>query len=206
VARILLGSNNAKKLRELRHILGDLYQVVSPDELGLRLDIDETGTSFAANAVLKAEAFALASGLTVLADDSGIVVDALDGGPGIHSARWGGPDASDDDRNRLLLSALGEVPDLERTARFVSAVAVARAGRPTHVFEGKVEGLIALEPAGTNGFGYDPIFFYPPYTRTFGQVGPNEKAAVSHRGQALRCAVSFLTSPAGRGYTEAKDR
>lgn len=166
--------------------------VVTPAELGLDLEVDETGSSFAENAVLKADAFLQSSGMLSVADDSGLVVDALHGAPGIYSARYGGPGRSDQDRNALVLAELRDEPGALRTARFVCAIAVAQRGRETRVFEGRVEGLITCEPIGEHGFGYDPIFYYPPFQRTFGEVDADLKATVSHRGNALRQAVPYL--------------
>lgn len=156
------------------------------------MEVDETGSSFAENARLKAEAFLAASGILTVSDDSGLVVDALHGAPGIYSARYGGAGLSDDDRNALVLAELREVPEASRAARFVCAIAVADRGRETKVFEGTVEGVIAREPRGTHGFGYDPIFYYPPFGRTFGEVDADLKATVSHRGRALGQAAPYL--------------
>ncbi len=166
--------------------------MVTPAELEIDLEVDETGATFAENATLKAEAFLKASGMLSVADDSGLVVDALHGAPGIYSARYGGPGRSDDDRNALVLEELRPVPEALRTARFVCAIAIAEHGRETRVFEGTVEGLISREPIGDHGFGYDPIFYYAPFQRTFGEVDADLKATVSHRGNALRRAVPYL--------------
>jgi XTP/dITP diphosphohydrolase len=192
--RVLCASNNHKKLRELTSILQRVsdVSVVTPTDLGIALDVEETGSSFAANATLKAEAFHRASGMIAVADDSGLVVDALHGAPGIYSARYGGPGRSDDERNALVLAELRDVPDVLRSARFVCAIAVASLGHATEVFEGRVEGAMTRDAVGENGFGYDPIFFYPPFGCTFGEVDPDLKATVSHRGIALRQAVPFL--------------
>jgi XTP/dITP diphosphohydrolase len=127
-----------------------------------------------------------------VADDSGLSVDALDGGPGLFSSRFGGEGASDDDRNRLLLRKLEGVPPERRTARFTSAVAVARAGEVLFTAQETVEGLIAAEPRGGNGFGYDPLFFYPPFGRTFGESAREDKDRVSHRGKAFARLRTFL--------------
>lgn len=166
--------------------------VVTPAAIGLDLDVEETGSSFAENAAIKGEAFRAASGMVCVADDSGLEIDALGGDPGIYSARYGGPGLTDDDRNELVLSRLIDVPDEVRTARFVCAIAVAAPGRPCTVFEGTVEGRIARRAIGAHGFGYDPIFYFPPFGRTFGEVDAERKALVSHRGVALRKAAAFL--------------
>jgi XTP/dITP diphosphohydrolase len=181
-------------VQELTSILQRVsdVSVVTPTDLDLVLEVEETGSSFAENAVLKAEAFHRASGMIAVADDSGLVVDALHGAPGIYSARYGGPGRSDDERNSLILAELRDVPDVLRSARFICAIAVASPGRETEVFEGRVEGAVTHETIGENGFGYDPIFFYRPFGRTFGEVDPDVKAAVSHRGNALRLATPYL--------------
>ncbi|GAC1473388.1 MAG: RdgB/HAM1 family non-canonical purine NTP pyrophosphatase [Chloroflexota bacterium] len=168
--------------------------VLTPEDLGLRVTVDETGATFAENAVLKAETFRDASGLACLADDSGLVIDALGGDPGVYTARYGGPDLDDAGRMRLVLQRLFHVSEGNRMARFVATVAVAAPHCETRVFEGVVEGYIAREARGTHGFGYDPIFFYPPYGRTLADVTPTEKAAVSHRGKAVRAALTYVAS------------
>ncbi|MGH2447510.1 MAG: RdgB/HAM1 family non-canonical purine NTP pyrophosphatase [Chloroflexota bacterium] len=188
---LLLASNNQHKLRELRTLLGQAgFTVVSPAAIGLKLDVAETGETFARNAALKAGAFADASGLLTLGDDSGLQVEALNGEPGIYSARYAGPNASDDQRVALLLDRLGDRDD--RLARFVCSIAIARPGEVVHIVEGTVEGEIAREPAGHGGFGYDPIFIYPALGKTFAQLSEGEKAAVSHRGRAIRDAAEYL--------------
>lgn len=190
---VLVASNNHHKIEEFRRILqGSVFEILSPAELGLALDVEETGSTFVKNARLKAKAFSAASGVSSIADDSGLIVDALDGEPGVYSARYGGTAASDDDRCRLVLSRLEGVPSELRTARFVAAISIADpAGEPVD-FEGRVEGLIAERPAGVNGFGYDPIFMYPPLGRTFAEMESVEKDRVSHRGQALRQVAAYL--------------
>jgi XTP/dITP diphosphohydrolase len=203
MTQLLVASNNPKKLSELRSLLASTgISVVGPADMGLRLIPDETGDTFAANARLKAEAFSATSGLPALADDSGIVVDALGGAPGIYSARFAGEDATDADRNARLLDQLVDVPWWERTARFVCAIAIAAQGEETVVFEDTAEGVIALEPRGSGGFGYDPIFFYPPLQCTFGELSQEGKAEVSHRGKALRRAEQYLTTGGGAGILE----
>jgi XTP/dITP diphosphohydrolase len=169
-------------------------EVRSPDELGIDLEVEETGQSFAENATLKAQAFHQRAGGVVLADDSGLVVDALSGEPGTYSARYGGPALDDAGRNELVLRRMRGVPQSDRTARFVAAIAVAGLDEEPLVFTGVVEGLITERPEGTGGFGYDPIFLYPPFGTTLAQVTAEEKASVSHRGKALRAASRYLRS------------
>jgi XTP/dITP diphosphohydrolase len=197
-SELLLASQNPGKLGEMRQLLAGLpFVVLSPAEVGIVEAPEETGASFRENAALKARHYAALSGRVAVADDSGLAVDALDGRPGLYSSRFGGEGASDQDRNRLLLELLRDVPAERRAARFTSAVAVARPGdgpAPQMVFEAleTVEGFIASEPRGPNGFGYDPIFFYPPFGKTFGEVPPADKDRVSHRGKAFARLRLFL--------------
>ena len=151
-------------------------------------------TSFEENAALKARYYATRSGLLAVADDSGISVAALNGAPGLYSSRFGGEGATDADRNRLLIEKLKGVPREKRGARFTSAVALARAGEVVFQVSGVVEGLIAEAPMGANGFGYDPLFFYPPFGRTFGEVSRVEKDKVSHRGKAFARLRAYLST------------
>jgi len=201
---LLLASMNPGKLQEMKELVAGLpFRVFCPVELGIRESPEETGSTFIENAILKARHYARRSGRLTVADDSGLSVDALDGGPGLYSSRFGGPGATDADRNRLLLEKLVGVPAERRGARFTSAVAVVQDGEVLFQTEASVEGRIAEAPRGPNGFGYDPLFFYPPFGRTFGEVAPQEKARVSHRGQAFARLRVFLerylksSAPAG---------
>jgi XTP/dITP diphosphohydrolase len=197
---VLVASHNAHKVHEIRRILEPLgLSVIGPGQIQLALDIEETCTTFVGNALLKAKAYSAASGLPALADDSGLIVDALGGEPGIYSARFGGPDLDDSGRYRLVLDRLRDVPDEQRSARFVAAIALVTPTGQTLTVEGSVEGRIGKEARGRLGFGYDPIFYYPPAGRTFGEMSDTEKDAVSHRGVALRRLVAALnhSSPAG---------
>jgi XTP/dITP diphosphohydrolase len=192
VQRLLLATNNPGKVREFRRLLvGVPYEVVTPRDLGIELDVVEDGTTYAENAIKKAESFAEAGGCAALADDSGIEVDALDGGPGYLSARYGGPGLDDEGRVQLLLSELRDVPDVQRGGRFRAVVAVAIPGEETRTFEGVVEGTIAREVKGEGGFGYDPVFLRPD-GRTTAEYSDEEKDAISHRGQAVRAAAAYL--------------
>ena len=194
-ARLVVATLNAAKGAELAQLLDDgvPFQVVT---LGaLRPDAvspAETGTSYAENALLKARAAAVLTGDLTLADDSGLEVDALGGGPGIHSARYGGPGLSDAERTRQLLAALEGVESGRRTARFRCVIALVEPGGREQLAEGVVEGIIAHAPRGTAGFGYDPVFIYPPLGRTFGELSDVEKAKVSHRGRAIAAARRLL--------------
>jgi XTP/dITP diphosphohydrolase len=197
-AELLLASQNRGKLSEMRQLLAGLpFVVLSPSDLGIGEAPEETGASFRENAALKARHYAAVSGRMAVADDSGLSVDALDGRPGLYSSRFGGEGASDDGRNRLLLELLRDVPAARRAARFTSAVAVAQpreGADPQMLFEAMetVEGFIATEPRGPNGFGYDPVFFYPPFGKTFGEVPAADKDRVSHRGKAFARLRLFL--------------
>lgn len=192
---LLLGSSNPGKLREMRELLAGMpYRVLAPGDVGLRGAPEETGTTFMENAILKARHYAGKSGLLAVADDSGLSVDALDGGPGLYSSRFGGEGATDEDRNNLLLERLKGLPPERRGARFTSAVAAARDGRVLFHAEESVEGRIVEGPRGPNGFGYDPVFFYEPFGKTFGEVNGAEKDRVSHRGKSFARLREFLRS------------
>jgi XTP/dITP diphosphohydrolase len=195
MADLLLASQNPGKLAEMRKLVAGLpFHVVGPRDIGIEEAPEETGRTFLENAILKARYYAGRSGLLTAADDSGLSVDALDGGPGLYSARFGGEGASDADRNRLLLEKLRGVPAEKRGARFTSAVAVVRNGEVVFEAQEDVEGRIAEEARGPNGFGYDPLFFYPPFGRTFGETRPEDKDRVSHRGKAFARLRKFLES------------
>lgn len=193
--RLLLATNNPGKVREFRRLLLGLpYEVVTPAEAGVALDVEETGGSYAENALLKARAFAHAGSCLALADDSGIEVDALDGGPGMYSARYGGPGLDDEARTALLLHDLAGVPAPRRTARYRAVVALAwpsGAGFKTECFEGVQEGAIATSVRGGSGFGYDPVFLISD-GRTQAEISDAEKDLISHRGQAVRAAMTYL--------------
>ncbi len=190
--RLLLATNNAGKVREIRELLdGCGWEIVTPKELGLALDVLEDGATYEENARKKAEAFAAASGLPALADDSGIEVDALDGRPGLHSARYGGPDMSERDQCELVLRELAGVADERRTARFRAVVVVAGLdGAPA--FEGAIEGRITHEIRGEGGFGYDPIFQPLGFDITTAEMPREEKNKISHRARAVLKARAVL--------------
>ena len=191
---LLFASNNAGKLREIRALLAGT-DVASPADLDLALDVEESGETFAANAELKARAYAAASGRIALADDSGLEVDALGGAPGVYSDRYGGPDLDDAGRYRHLLAELRSYPKPDqRRARFRCAIcAVGPDGRQCQA-EGRCEGLIAKTPAGSNGFGYDPVFFVPEHNLTMAQLAPEIKNGLSHRARALAAVYPLLQS------------
>jgi XTP/dITP diphosphohydrolase len=191
---LLLATNNPGKCKELRQLLGNLPQIelATPKERGISLTIEETGSTYRANAALKAQAYAQASGLVVLADDSGLEVDALDGAPGLYSARYSGqPSATDADRRAFLLRNLEDIPR-PWIARFQAVIAVAVPGEEIQFAEGVCEGVIIPEERGSNGFGYDPIFYMPELERTMAELSDKDKNRVSHRGRAVMAALPIL--------------
>ncbi|MBI4570420.1 MAG: RdgB/HAM1 family non-canonical purine NTP pyrophosphatase [Chloroflexi bacterium] len=191
--RLLLATNNAGKVAEFRQLLdGCGWELVTPAELGFSLEIEESGQTYAENATMKALAYAKAGGLTALADDSGLEVDALDGRPGALSARYAGPNRTDAERVQALLHELADVPDERRGARFRAVIAIAQPSGRVELAEGAVEGRIARAPRGDGGFGYDPVFLLPGRGLTAAELPPEEKHAVSHRGAAARNARVIL--------------
>ena len=195
--KLLLATNNPGKIRELTSLLqGTPFVVATPESEGLSLEVEETGSTFEENAILKAEAFALASGLCAMADDSGLEVDALGGEPGVYSARYAGPDATDEDLVRYLLGKLEDIEWEKRSARFRSVVALAHPDGEVQLFEGSCEGIVAFEPHGAKGFGYDPIFYLPTLGKHMAELDMEEKNSVSHRGMAARKALEFLRAAA----------
>lgn len=183
---LVLASRNAKKRQELETILAPLGLAVEPvDAFAQAPEVAETGATFAENAALKSESVCRALGRPALADDSGLCVDALDGAPGVYSARFAGDGADDGANNARLLETLRGVPAEARTARFVCVIALSGPGWETEHFRGTVEGVILEAPRGAAGFGYDPLFFCPALGKTFAEANAEEKHAVSHRGKAL---------------------
>jgi len=183
--KFVLATQNPKKKEELSAILDELgIEIVTEEELGLHVDVEETGTTFAENAALKAEAVMRAANLPAIADDSGLCVHALNGAPGVYSARYGGEGLSDEERYRLVLQALSGQTD--RSAHFETAVCCVFPNGDRVTAHGECRGSIAYAPQGSNGFGYDPVFFVTEKRRTFAQLTAEEKAAISHRGNALR--------------------
>ena len=184
--KIVFATGNEGKMREVRLILQDLgFPVLSMKEAGVSLDIEENGTTFAENAMIKARAVWEKTGGIVFADDSGLVVDYLGGEPGVYSARYLGEDTSYEIKNQAIIDRLADAKEEERTARFVSAIAAVLPDGSELVTEGTVEGLIAHEPAGNGGFGYDPIFYLPKYGVTSAEIPIEKKNEISHRGKAL---------------------
>ncbi len=188
--RLVVATRNAGKIDEVTHALADLpYEIVPLSNCADAPDIEETGTTFVENAVLKATLYARFTGELTLADDSGLEVDALDGAPGVLSSRFA---PTDPERISRLLDLLKDVPDDNRTARFRCAIAVAGPDGGVKTCEGTVEGVISREPAGTHGFGYDPIFYLPDRGLTMAQLTCEQKNAISHRGRALQDAKRLL--------------
>ena len=189
---LILASNNANKLSEMKEKLKKYgINVVSQKEAGFDIEVDETGTTFTENAVLKAEKIHELSGRPVIADDSGLEIDALGGEPGVYSHRWAGPDATDEDRINKALSLMKNVEEGKRTARFRCAMCYIDEKGEKHIFEGVAEGKIGYEPIGRNGFGFDPIFIWNN-NKTFAELSREEKNQVSHRGRAITKFLEFL--------------
>ncbi len=192
---LLIATNNAGKIRELKSLLSSLpLRLRQLSEFSPIIEVEETGKTFAENAVLKARLYSQQTGLWSLADDSGLEVDALNGAPGLLSARFGGRGASDEERNARLLAELSLTNDEHRTARFICVVALYEPeARTVEIFKGKCEGFISHYPRGSNGFGYDPLFIPSGYAYTFGELPDEMKQLLSHRAQALAAVRDFLT-------------
>ncbi len=197
--RIVFATGNEGKMREIRAILGDLgLPVLSMKEAGISADIVENGNSFEENAVIKARAVGKLCGDIVLADDSGLVIDYLDGAPGIYSARFMGEETSYDIKNAAILKKLKDVPEAKRSARFACVIACSLPDGRVFTSSGTMEGRIAYEIAGENGFGYDPIFYLPACGCTSAEISTEQKNELSHRGKALRAMKDLL-----KGYLQA---
>ena len=182
--KLVLASKNAKKLKEMNEILSGMgVEVCSQADIGVDVDVEETGASFEENSMLKAKAVMEASGLPAIADDSGLCVDALNGAPGVYSARYGGEGLDDAGRYRMLLANMPK--GQPRTAKFVSVITCCFPNGDVLTARGECPGAIAFAAMGEGGFGYDPVFFLPKLKKTFAQLAPEEKNAVSHRGKAL---------------------
>lgn len=192
---LLLATTNNHKLDEYRAIFRELpFQILSLRDVQIDTDVEETGSTFAENATLKARFYAQAANMLALADDSGLEIDALGGEPGIYSARFAGRETSYAERFRLIFARLQHVPPSQRTARFRCAIALAEPSGQAQVVEGTIEGLIAECPRGENGFGYDPIFLVPELGQTTAEMRAEEKHRISHRGRAAEAARHLLES------------
>ena len=199
--KLVLASKNEKKLREMDEILSSLgMEVISEAQAGVDVEVEETGTTFEENSLLKARAVMEASGLPAIADDSGLCVDSLGGAPGVYSARYGGPGLDDTGRYRLLLGNMRGQP---RGAKFVSVITCCFPNGDVLTARGECPGTIAFAPMGEGGFGYDPVFFLPKLKKTFAQLTPEEKNAISHRGLALRAFREKLEEYLNSGKGEA---
>jgi XTP/dITP diphosphohydrolase len=191
--RLLLATTNRHKIREIRALLaGAPVDLIALSDVPVIVEPEETGETFEENARLKARHYALHSGCATVAEDSGLVIDALDGQPGVRSARFLRPDASYPERFAAIFERLERHPERPRTARFVCALSVIDSDRIAFETTGTVEGLIASAPRGTRGFGYDPIFYYPPYGATLAEVDEADKLAVAHRGHAFRALAQWI--------------
>ena len=189
--KMVLASKNQKKMKEMNEILSGMgVEVCLQSDVGIDIDVEETGTTFEENSLLKARAVMEASGLPAIADDSGLCVDALNGAPGVYSARYGGDGLDDMGRYRLLLANMPR--GAARTAKFVSVITCCFPGGEVLTARGECPGTIAFAPMGEGGFGYDPVFFLPKLKKTFAQLAPEEKNAVSHRGRALEAFQAKL--------------
>ena len=195
MTKLLIATNNPGKVREYEELLADLpVEITFPAQEGVGLEVEETGLTFEENARIKALAFAQATGLLTLADDSGLEVDALGGAPGVHSARYAGPGASDIDRYQKLLTELEEVPTGGRSARFRCVVAIVQPDGTVYTADGACEGEIGFEPRGEHGFGYDPVFVVEGYAgQTMAELDPEIKNRISHRARAVEAARPILT-------------
>ncbi|SEF95056.1 XTP/dITP diphosphatase [Lachnospira multipara] len=184
MSEIILASNNKDKVKEVKQILCD-YDIISLKDAGIDVDVEENGTTFEENALIKARAIAKITGKMTMADDSGLEIDYLDKAPGVYSARFMGHDTSYDIKNKALIEKLEGVEGQDRSCRFVCAIAVVFPDGRELVKRGTMEGLLAKEISGENGFGYDPIVFLPEYGKTSASLSPEEKNRISHRGKAL---------------------
>ena len=189
--KMVLASKNPKKMKEMNEILSGMgVEVCLQSDVGIDIDVEETGTTFEENSLLKAKAVMEASGLPAIADDSGLCVDALNGAPGVYSARYGGDGLDDTGRYRLLLANMPR--GAARTAKFVSVITCCFPGGEVLTARGECPGTIAFAPMGEGGFGYDPVFFLPKLKKTFAQLSAEEKNAISHRGRALEAFQAKL--------------
>ena len=189
---IILASNNNNKLKEMKAKLAKYgLNVISQKEAGYDIEVEETGTTFEQNAIIKASEIYNLSKMPVIADDSGLEIDSLDGAPGVYSHRFAGPNATDEDRINKALNLLKDIPEEKRTARFRCVICYIDQDGNKHIFEGVAEGKIGYEPKGENGFGYDPIFICEQ-NKTFAELSSEEKNKISHRGRAIEKFINFL--------------
>jgi XTP/dITP diphosphohydrolase len=198
--KIIFATTNEGKMKEIRMILNDLdYDVISMKEAGIQIDIIEDGATFEENAIIKAKTIMEMTGEIVLADDSGLEVDAMDKAPGIYSARFMGEDTSYDIKNNYIIDRLKGLPEEKRSARFVCAIACAFPGGEINTTRATIEGYVGHKIAGKNGFGYDPIFWLPEYGCTSAELSPEQKNKISHRGKALEAMKTIIKDKAVEG-------
>lgn len=191
--KIIFATKNQGKLKEIKQIMQDTnFEIISMSEAGINIEIEETGTTFEENSIIKATAVMKESGLPALADDSGLEIDYLDKAPGVYSSRYMGEDTPYDIKNNHILELLKDVSKDQRTARFVSVIAAVFPDNTTITTKGTIEGIIGYKQAGENGFGYDPIFFVPEYNMTTAQMSIEQKNEISHRGKALKLMKNKL--------------
>jgi XTP/dITP diphosphohydrolase len=195
---VVIASSNRGKIREFSELLlGSELEPIAPQDLGMELEVEEDGSSYLENALAKGHAYAIAADMAALADDSGIEVDALGGAPGIYSARFGGAGLSDEERTSLLLEQLQPADDSRRSARYRCSLVLVWPNGDTCRAEGTCEGLIAQAPRGSNGFGYDPVFFLPEFGKTMAELSRDEKNRASHRGRAVRSLLAQISDIGG---------
>jgi len=191
--KLIIASNNAHKIKEIKAILGERFdEILSMREAGLDMDIEENGMTFCENALIKARAVAEATGCAALADDSGLAVDALEGAPGVYSARYAGEHGDDEANNDKVLAEMENVPEGERGAAYHCVIALVRPGKQELTADGACHGYLLRYRQGTGGFGYDPLFYIPEFNRTMAQLTPEEKNSMSHRYRALEALVKLL--------------
>ena len=190
--QILIATRNQGKIKEIKELVKNRYEVLNLNDLHINHEVEEKGTTFEENAVKKAKEYGELANIITISDDSGLVVDALNGEPGVYSARYGGESLSDNERNRLLLSKLIDVSQEKLTARFCCVIAVWAPNQKTKTFCGTIEGHISTIARGNNGFGYDPIFYYPPKKKNLAEIKLNEKQKISHRGKAVSKAIKYI--------------
>ena len=190
---LLFATTNKNKIKEIKGILSDCdINVLTLNDVGIDIEVEEDGTTFVENAKIKALAYAREAGMPALADDSGLEVDYLDKAPGVYSSRFLGEDTSYDVKNQYIIERLKGVTGKDRSARFVCAMALAKPDGDAITAIGTIEGIISESIAGTNGFGYDPIFFLPEYGKTTAELSPEEKNSISHRGNAMRAMKEIM--------------
>lgn len=194
---IVVATQNKGKVKEIKEMLEGLpFEVKTMGEVGIDVDVEETGTTFTENAILKAEAISRLTDSLVIADDSGLEIDYFDKAPGVYSARYLGKDTPYEEKNQIILDKLKGVPQEKRTARFVCVMAMSQKGKETKTAEGVIEGYIGTEPVGDNGFGYDPIFYVASLGTSTANISTEEKNKISHRSQALQKMIELIKSSA----------